>query len=83
MEDDRAQNYLVLQPTFKYFKRLANINTITEWKSKGFLNNIIKPPKSTNSLNRVICYNDSAKIPVNVSGSYLKQDNFFLLIKQY
>ena len=33
-EEDGAQNYLVFQPIFKYFKIIANQKIISSWKSK-------------------------------------------------
>ena len=32
-EEDSRQNYLVFQPMYRYFKRIANTKYISEWKS--------------------------------------------------
>ena len=46
---------------------LPNSSTITKWKSKGFLNQSINSPTtSDNSLDSAICYNDSVIIRVKM-----------------
>ena len=70
--DDETQNYLVFQPSFKYFQFLGNSSKITEWKSKGLSEWNTKPPTSGNSLNAVIYYNNSAKIRLRINGSCVK-----------
>ena len=37
-------NYLVSQPVYKYFKKIANGDHISVWKSTGFPDESIKPP---------------------------------------
>ena len=40
-DDDGTKNYLVFQPVYKYFERVASVgggNYIYFWKSKGFPN---------------------------------------------
>ena len=50
-EDDGTQNYLVFQPSQKYFKTVSNTNDhILSWKSKELSYKSIKPPTSTNIL---------------------------------
>ena len=50
-EDDGTQNYLVFQPIYRYFKKIANTDHILPRKSKGLSDKIIKPPTtSDNSL---------------------------------
>ena len=44
-EDDGTQNYLVFQPIYKYFRITSTINTTLSWKSKGFFDKTIKPPR--------------------------------------
>ena len=41
-EDDGTQNCLVFQPMHKYFKKILNTYHISEWKSKGLSDEIIK-----------------------------------------
>ena len=72
--DDGTQNYLVLQPMYKHFKTINSINNVSEWKSKGLSNEIIKTPSTSNDfLNPLLDY-VSTKIRVKFNGSYLKQD---------
>ena len=55
--EDGAQNYLVFQPIFRYFKMNANNDYISSWKSKGLSAESIKPPTtSDNSLTPVLNY---------------------------
>ena len=35
---------------YKYFKKIGNTDNISEWKSKGLPNEVIKPPYNTLSL---------------------------------
>ena len=61
------QKYLVFQLVYKHFKMLPNSSTITMWKSKGFLNQSINSPAtSDNSLDSAIYYNDSVIIRVKM-----------------
>ena len=54
-EEDGTQNYLVFQPTIKYFKVLANAKYISSWKSEELSDKTIKPPAtSDNSLTPLI-----------------------------
>ena len=72
--EDGAQNYLVFQPLFRYFKVNNNTNIVLLWKSKGLSDNAIKPPSiSNNSLAPKLNYYYPSKIRVKFTGSYLKQ----------
>ena len=55
-EEDGTQNYLVFQPVCRYFKRVAGFgsgNYIYFWKSKGFSDEDITAPTTTDySLNQ-------------------------------
>ena len=74
--EDGTQNYLVFQPMYRYFKRVAGVGTgnyIYIWKSKGF---------SDERINSITAYNYNvtpelsyygAKARVKFSGSCLKQ----------
>ena len=58
-EEDGAQNYLVFQPIFRYFKiNTINVtNYVLSWKSKGLSDEAIKlPATSDNSLTPTISY---------------------------
>ena len=56
-EDDGTQNYLIFQPIYRYFRKIGNTERISSWKSKGLLDEIIKPPiTSDNSLGPALCY---------------------------
>ena len=50
-EEDGTQNYLVFQPIYRYFKRIAGVsggNYIYFWKSKGLSNERINHIKTSN-----------------------------------
>ena len=71
------ENYLVLQPIFRYFKRAANTNKITRWKLKGLSDDSIKPPlTSDNNLTLGVNYIDHAKMRLKFDGRCLKQEKF-------
>ena len=42
-ENDGTQNYLVFQSGNKYFKKISNNDHISEWKSKGLFDEVVKP----------------------------------------
>ena len=46
-EEYGAQNYLVFQPMYKYLKKISNTDNISEWKSKGLSDEVIKPPDNS------------------------------------
>ena len=74
-EEDHAQNYLVFQPVFRYFKIIANKKFISSWKSKGQSDETIRPyATSDNSLTPMIDYYGS-KIRVKFNKICLKQPN--------
>ena len=76
-EEDDTQNYLVFQPIFRYFKINMVINVayyVLSWKSRGFSDETIKPPStSDNSLTPALSYYSARKIRVKFTGSCLKQ----------
>ena len=76
-EEDGAQNYLVFQALFNYFKvnAITNVtNYVLSWQSKGLSAKTIKPATSANSLTPTInYYYYSDKVRVKFTGSYLKQ----------
>ena len=45
-EDDDMQTH---QPVDSHFKKIANSNHISVWKSKGFPDENIKPPAASNN----------------------------------
>ena len=56
-EDDGTQNYLIFQPMYRYFRKIGNTERISSWKSKGLLDEIIKPSTtSDNSLAPALRY---------------------------
>ena len=70
---DGTQNYLVFQPTYRYFKVIANTRYISSWKSKGLSDESIKrPTTSDNSLYPLIDYLCD-KIRLKFNASCLKQ----------
>ena len=71
-EEDDAQNYLVFQPMYRYFKLITNTSPILLRQSKGLSNENIDPPAT--SLSPSINYVGN-KIRVKFTGSCLKQSN--------
>ena len=59
-EEDGAQNYLVFQPIYRYFKVFSitqYLEFVSEWKSKGLSNESFKAiSTSDNSLNPTLNY---------------------------
>ena len=50
-QEDGAQNYLVFQPMYKYFKRIAGVGNddyISSWKSKGLCNEKVNSITTSN-----------------------------------
>ena len=73
-EEDGAQNYVVFQPTHKYFK-IPNTKYILSWKSKGLSDETITPyATSDNSLTPLIDHY-GIKVRVKFNGTCLKQSN--------
>ena len=61
--DDGSQNCLMFQRLWKYFATTANSFSVLEWKSKGLLNEIIKPPtRSDNSLAPELTFNNAKEL---------------------
>ena len=68
-----TQNYLIFQPTYRYFKMITNTDYISLWKSKRLSNESIKrPTTSDNSLTPELNYHVT-KTRVKFTGSCLKQ----------
>ena len=73
-EEDGTPNYLIFQPLNKYFKVSGNLHYVLSWTSKGFSNESIKPPTtSDNSLTPILNYYGT-KAKVSFDMSCLKQD---------
>ena len=71
-EEDDTQTYLVFQPMYRYFKKISNTDNISEWKSKGLSDEVIKPPTtSDHRLNPQVNYCGTKK-RVEFNGSCLK-----------
>ena len=77
-EEDGTQNYLIFQPMYKYFKRIAGVgngNYIYYWKSKGLSDERIDSIKTPNhSITPNLDYYGT-KTRVEFNGSCLKQDS--------
>ena len=57
--EDGSQAYLIFQPVYRYFKKVANTNYISSWKSKGLSAESIKSfTISDNSLTPLLVYYD-------------------------
>ena len=73
-EEDGTQNYLVFQPLNKYFRIITNTKYISSWQSKGFSNeNITAPTTSDYKLNPQLSY-FGTKERLEFRVSCLKQD---------
>ena len=71
-DGDGAQNYLVFQPMYKYFKMVGN--EISSLESKGLSNGKISSvTKSSHSQPPSLAY-DYARIKLIFNGDFLKQD---------
>ena len=78
-EEDGAQNYLVFQPTIRYFKvnTITNTDYVSSWKYKGLWAETIKPPTtSDNSLAPELNYYGT-KTRVKCNGSCLIQSKIW------
>ena len=77
-EEDGAQNYLVFQPMYRYFKRIASVGNssyIYYWQSKGLSDEKINSIKTPNhSITPNLDYYGT-KTRVEFNGSCLKQDS--------
>ena len=81
-EEHGAQKYLVLQPTLRYFKFIANTNYVSSWKSKGLSAETIKPSTtSDNSLTPTLNYYDDLSCLKQPKNSYThrKVDNIYIV----
>ena len=76
-EEDCTQNYLVFQPMYRYSKKVVGVGTgnyIYFWKPKGFSDENITPPSTSDyRLNPQLSYFDT-KTRVRFSGSCFNQD---------
>ena len=81
-EDDGTLNYLVLQPIYRYFKKIGYAEYIAECKSKGLSDESIKQcPTSDNNLDPTL--NDIGfKLKVKLDGHCLKQDKVTFVHKK-
>ena len=77
-EEHGTQNYLVFQPMYRYFKRIAGVvngNYIYYWKSKGLSDERINSIKTSDyGITPYLSYYDTNKIRVKFDGGCLKQD---------
>ena len=72
-DNDGIQNYLVLQPVYKYFDEVGF--EIASWKSKGLFNEKINSVSNSNGAVPKIVH-DNARIKVKFNGNLLKQNKF-------
>ena len=84
-EEDGTQNYLVVQPMYRYFKVITGVgngNYIYYWKSKGLSDEKINSIKTSDcGINPYLsCYNIN-KIRVRFDGSCLNEDQSILPFK--
>ena len=74
VDNDGTQNYLVFQSMYKYFKKISNTDYISEWKSKGLSEEVIKPLSTISNIIIPGLTDIGRKIRVKFIGSCLKQD---------
>ena len=74
-KDNLEENYLVLKPMNKYFKKTGNTKSISSWKSKGLSDKVIKPPIINNNSFAPTLRYDAERMYLKFNGSCLiKQD---------
>ena len=74
-EDNGTQNCLVFQTTFRYFNTVSNNDSnILLWKSKGFCDERIKPPSSSNKMRNPSLNYVGTIARVEFKGDCLKQN---------
>ena len=76
-EEDGTQNYLVFQPMYRYFKRIASVgsgNYVYFCKSKGLSDEGINSNTASNYSITPELSHYGTKARVKFSGTYLKQD---------
>ena len=76
-EEDGTQNYLVFQPIYRYFERIAGAgsgNYIYFWKSKGLSDERLDSITASNHKITPELGFYGTKLKVEFNGSYLKQD---------
>ena len=72
-EEDGTQNYLVFQPSIRYFKLNRSTGHISSWKSKELSAETIEPPSTSNmSISPKFTFYD-AEMRIEFTGSCLKQ----------
>ena len=74
-KDYLEENYLLFKPMNKYFKKIANNESILSWKSKGLFGDVIKSPTTDNNslAPKLECINK--KMLVKFNGSCLIKQN--------
>ena len=80
-EEDGTQNYLVFQPMYRYFKRIAGVgrgNYTYFWKSKGLSDERLDSITASNHKITPELSFYGTKTRVEFNGSFLKQDKFTL-----
>ena len=77
-DGDGAQNYLVFQSMYKYFKMFAKNNStfLSSWESKGLSNEKICSINTSSFNSSPTFVYDNARIKVKYNGDFLKQDDF-------
>ena len=81
-EDNGTQNYLVFQPVYKYFKKIANNNHILAWKSQGLTDEMIKPYAASNDSLAPALNHINTILWGKFDGSCLKQEKALFTYKQ-
>ena len=61
----------MFHPMLKYFKKIGNTESVSEWKSKGISDEVIKPPDNTFA--PTVKYTGK-RMYVKFTGNYFKKD---------
>ena len=64
----------MFQPVYMYFKKIANISNISQYKSKGLSDEMIKSPAASNDILSPAMNDINTKLRVKFSRSCLKQE---------
>ena len=77
--DGGAQNWLVFQTVSRYFKTISdNDSNMLSWNSKGFSDESLKPPTTSNKMLNPSVDFFGTKARVKFNGDYLKQEKIAL-----
>ena len=74
-EEDRAQNYLIFQPTIRYFRIITNKKFISSWGSKRLSDETITPYATSDNILTPLIDHYGSKVRLKFNKNCLKQSN--------